>query len=51
LDEFYCIAFGKKVLRSVDDLQTDLGVWLDHYDREKTIREKVLEANTGGDLH
>jgi hypothetical protein len=31
LNEFYCIAFRKRVYRSIDELQADLDVWIHDY--------------------
>ena len=33
-DEFYSIAFWKKVYRSVDEIQLDLDEWVRHYNHE-----------------
>lgn len=35
LQEFYQIAFRKKVYRSIDELQTDLDQWLNSYNHER----------------
>lgn len=35
LDEFYRVAFRKKVYRSIDELQTDLDDWLTHYNEDR----------------
>ena len=34
-DEFYDIAFRKKLYRSVEELQTDLDVWLAKYNEQR----------------
>jgi transposase InsO family protein len=34
-EEFYAIAFRKKLYSSLDDLQHDLNVWLDYYNSER----------------
>ena len=31
LDEFYRVAFRKKIYRSIDELQTDLDAWITEY--------------------
>jgi transposase InsO family protein len=33
LNEFYRVAFRKKVYRSIDELQTDLDSWMTEYNR------------------
>jgi hypothetical protein len=35
LNEFYRVAFGKKVYRSIDELQADLDVWIREYNEER----------------
>jgi hypothetical protein len=35
LDEFYRIAFRKKVYATVDELQADLDVWMAEYDEAR----------------
>jgi transposase InsO family protein len=35
LDEFYQIAFRKKIYRSVEELQTDLDAWVSRYNEER----------------
>jgi len=35
LNEFYRIAFRKKLYRSIDELQADLDVWLEAFNRER----------------
>ena len=34
-DECYCLLFRKKLYRSLEELQTDLDDWLEHYNRER----------------
>jgi hypothetical protein len=36
LDEFYRVAFRKKLYRGIDDLQADLGAWLKEYNDMRT---------------
>jgi transposase InsO family protein len=33
LDEFYRVAFRKKIYRTIDELQTDLDAWIIEYNR------------------
>jgi hypothetical protein len=35
LNEFYRIAFRKKLYRSIDELQADLDIWLEAFNRER----------------
>ena len=35
LDEFYRIAFRKKIYRAIDELQTDLDQWIKSYNEER----------------
>jgi transposase InsO family protein len=37
LDEFYKIAFRKKIYSSIDELQLDLDCWLNEYNQERSI--------------
>jgi hypothetical protein len=56
LNEFYRIAFRKKVYRSIDELQADLDVWIREYNEArphqgrccfgKTPMQTVLDAMT-----
>jgi hypothetical protein len=34
-DEFYAIAFRKKIYESIDQLQTDLDQWIDYYNNQR----------------
>jgi transposase InsO family protein len=36
LDEFYRVAFRKKVYRAIEDLQADLDEWMRHYNEART---------------
>jgi transposase InsO family protein len=36
LDEFYRVAFCKKVYRSIEELQADLDEWMRHYNEART---------------
>ena len=35
LNEFYRVAFRKKIYKTLDELQTDLDAWLRHYNEER----------------
>jgi len=35
LDEFYGVAFRKKIYRSIEELQRDLNAWLVQYNEER----------------
>jgi len=45
-DEFYAIAFRKKVHSRLEELQKDLDVWLDHYNRQRTHTGKHCLGKT-----
>lgn len=45
-DEFYAIAFRKKIYRSLEELQADLDKWLEWYNRERTHSGKHCFGRT-----
>lgn len=45
-DEFYAIAFRKKVYRSIQELQQDLDRWLVHYNQQRTHTGKYCFGKT-----
>lgn len=45
-DEFYSIAFRKKIFRTVEDLQQDLDVWMDRYNNRRTHQGKRCLGRT-----
>ena len=45
-DEFYSVAFRKKIYASIEDLQTDLDSWLEHYNTERTHSGKYCYGKT-----
>ena len=45
-DEFYAIAFRKKIYTSIDDLQTDLDKWITEYNFERTHSGKYCFGKT-----
>ena len=46
LDEFYWIAFRKKVYNNLDELQKDLDNWIMHYNEERTHSGKYCFGKT-----
>jgi len=46
LNEFYMIAFRKKVYNSLDELQTDLDIWIKHYNEERPHTGKYCYGKT-----
>lgn len=46
LQEFYQVAFRKKIYRSLDDLQHDLDGWLYRYNHERTHQGKMCCGRT-----
>jgi hypothetical protein len=45
-DEFYQVAFRKKLYTSLDELQADLDEWLEQYNRERSHSGKYCEGRT-----
>ena len=46
LDEFYRVAFRKKLYESLEQLQADADGWIDHYNRERTHSGKYCYGKT-----
>jgi transposase InsO family protein len=46
LNEFYQIAFRKKIYRTLEELQLDLDLWVQHYNEERTHQGKHCEGRT-----
>jgi transposase InsO family protein len=46
LDEFYRVMFRKKVYRTIEELQYDLDVWIEGYNRERTHHGKRCQGRT-----
>ena len=46
LNEFYRIAFRKKIYNTLDELQTDLDTWIKHYNEERTHSGKYCFGKT-----
>jgi transposase InsO family protein len=46
LNEFYQVAFRKKVYRTMQDLQQDLDEWIDRYNNERTHQGKMCCGRT-----
>lgn len=45
-DEFYAVAFRKKLYFTLDDLQKDLDTWLEDYNRNRTHQGKYCFGKT-----
>ena len=45
-NEFYAIAFRKKIYTSIDQLQADLDAWMSHYNTERTHSGKYCFGKT-----
>jgi hypothetical protein len=45
-DEFYAIAFRKKIYRSIAELQADLDRWIDNYNNQRTHTGKYCFGKT-----
>ena len=46
LDEFYKVAFRKRIYRDLASLQSDLDEWIDHYNHERTHQGKMCCGRT-----
>ena len=46
LQEFYQVAFRKKLYRSIEELQIDLDVWINHFNTERTHEGKMCCGRT-----
>ena len=46
LQEFYQVAFRRKIYLSLEELQADLDVWLAHYNNERTHQGKMCCGRT-----
>jgi hypothetical protein len=45
-EEFYAVTFRKKLYTSIEELQTDLDLWLKHYNEERTHSGKYCFGKT-----
>src|SRR4030095_12960330 len=45
-DEFYAVAFRKKLYTSVDQMQSDLDLWINEYNTERTHTGKYCFGKT-----
>ena len=46
LHEFYQVAFRRKLYNSLEELQVDLDVWMEHYNPERTHQGKKCCGGT-----
>jgi transposase InsO family protein len=46
LNEFYQVAFRKKIYQSLDELQKDVDTWINHYNNERTHQGKLCCGRT-----
>jgi transposase InsO family protein len=46
LEEFYKIAFRKKIYKTLDELQKDLDDWVDYYNQQRTHQGKMCCGRT-----
>ncbi len=46
LNEFYEIAFRKKIYNTIEELQKDLDDWLNYYNNERTHQGKICCGRT-----
>ena len=45
-DEFYKVAFRKKVYKSIEEIQVDLDLFMDEYNNERTNQGKHCKGRT-----
>jgi transposase InsO family protein len=45
-DEFYQVAFRKKLYRTLDEIQTDLDAFMDYYNNERTNQGRYCQGRT-----
>lgn len=45
-EEFYTVAFRKKIYRTIDKIQTDLNNWMWYYNNERTHLGKYCYGKT-----
>jgi hypothetical protein len=46
LNEFYQVAFRKKIYATIEELQVDLDAWIDSYNHERTHQGKMCCGRT-----
>lgn len=46
LQEFYQVAFRRKIYRSIEEVQSDLDDWINHYNNERTHQGKMCCGRT-----
>jgi transposase InsO family protein len=46
LNEFYAVAFRKKIYTTIEELQADLDAWIDSYNHERTHQGKMCCGRT-----
>jgi len=51
LDEFYKVAFRKRVYTSLEDIQTDLDEFLQRYNTKRTNQGKHCKGHPDGYIH
>ena len=46
LEEFYQVAFRKTIYKTLEELQSDLDVWMKHYNEKRTHQGKMCRGRT-----
>ncbi|MBF24211.1 MAG: hypothetical protein CML18_11685 [Pusillimonas sp.] len=46
LQEFYLVAFRRKIYRSLEEVQLDLDCWIAHYNNKHTYQGKMCCGRT-----
>ena len=44
LDQFYRVAFRKRIYRTIDEPKTDLDAWIAEYNQTSTIKNGCIRA-------
>ena len=50
LDEFYRVAFRKKIYRTIDELQTDLDAWIAEYNEQRPHQGRWCFGKSGVEM-
>lgn len=45
-DEFYSVAFRKKIYQNIEELQTDVDLWIEYYNKERPHSGKYCNGRT-----
>ena len=51
LNEFYQVAFRRRLYQSLEELQADLDTWIDSYNTQEPTRQNVLRKDSHADAY